>query len=986
MPTDVVYNSAHPDGTPSVDILIVGEFPNQTEEGHGSVIGSKGGYELRRALAMHGLDQSVAYTYLVRCRPFEKDLSTREPTTEEMAACANHVWEDIRQYKPKVVVLLGQIATRAMTAYSRWHEQGVQAVAGETYKAHGVTFFPIPSPYLWAFDKNTYAHRKRLERLCRVLREVLQNRDTEYSAPGVSWYCGTVAEVKAAIKRIKRLNVKERPWEWGVGLDTEGQNVCRVAANGISCVQMSPSFDLGYVIPIDHHDSPWTPEERKQVIEMLRDLFTDPNLGFDCWVAHEAKFDLNQMLKCLGIKRFAKPTVDPIFLAYLEDENMRATSADDGGVMGAESFISSFNLKTLLMMWCNYRHYDNKILKIRTQNEGFWRLPMRPGLYSGPDAEIAEKFVNYSGMDAYGALRLAHALRKEMDTRGYTRAYWLALLWGSRVTHLMRSMEQNGVYIDKDMLDFIAGEMSPITARIALIPDEMFESDECQEANRRILGTDKRTAGLNMLFGPTRVFDIRKKEHLLTLFVDVCGLEPVEDKKKLEKSGKPPAIDRHFYAKHDQHPLIQLMQEYTGLFKLQSSYVKAMQNYLTSVEYPDNLADGRLHASFSNTKTFTGRLASSSPSIHQIPRGDNFAKQCIKSLIAAPVGACIIEGDYAQAEVRWWAQLSGDKDFADMFWRMLEIQETYYKNPTEENRRRKELECDVHRQVAALMNNVNIADVSKAMRQAAKSIVFGCIYGQTAMALAQILKITPEQAEELQQKFIGRFKKAGPWLTWIEEEGKRLGYVEAPNGRRRHVGPLFAIDEGGTRRQCRNSPIQAIASDVMAEAAFLQQQWIEDNNLEPRVKIINLVHDALLQQVDIDLDLIREVIRVTQKHMMDDVGPVIERDYGCKLIVPMVADFKLGLRWGHAEEWDQGESLEAAVQHMKQQDDYLRQGKPFWHLAVMEGAKKAAKEEKKLLEEQAKAQGADVLKVTSKLARHQRHLRYLQSVQQSFAG
>jgi uracil-DNA glycosylase family 4 len=981
MPTEVTYDSAHEDGSPAVDILVVGEFPNQQEENNQSVIGSKGGWELRNMLRRFGLDQSVAYTYMTRCRPFEKDWSTREPTSEETAACVNHVWEDIRRYRPKVVVLLGQLVTRAMSAYPRWHEQSIQAVAGETHTAHGVTFFPVPSPYLWAFDKNTYAHRKRLERLVRVLKEVLANRDTPHSSLGMSWYCGTIQEVKAAIKRIRRLNVKERPWEWGVGLDTEGQNVCKVAPNGLSCVQLAPSFDLGYVIPIDHHDSPWTPEEREQVVDMLRDLFTDDRLGFECWVAHEAKFDLNQMLRALNIKRFAKPTVDPIFLAYLEDENLRATSADDGGVMGAESFVSSFNLKTLLMMWCNFRHYDNQILKVRTTHEGFWKLPMRASAYKGGAAEIAQKFIDYSGMDAYGALRLAHALRQEMDSRGYVRAYTLALLWGSRVTHLMRSMEKNGVFIDREMLDFIAGPTSPITARLSLIPDEMYEYPECQEANARILSGDKRTSGMNLLFGQSlKVFDIRKKDHLLTLFVDVCGLDPVEDKQKLQKTGKPPAMDRHFYAKHDYHPLVQLMQEHSGLFKLQSSYVKSMQNYLTSDQYPDNLFDGRLHASFSHTKTLTGRLASSSPSIHQIPRGDNFAKQCIKSLLAAPIGYCIIEGDYAQAEVRWWAQLSGDTDFADMFWRMLEIQETYYKNPTEANRKRKELECDVHRQVAALMFNVDIADVTKAQRQAAKSIVFGCIYGQTAMALAQILKITEQQAEELQMKFIGRFKKAGPWLTWIEEEGKRLGYVEAPNGRRRHVGPLFDIDEGGTRRQCRNSPIQAIASDVMAEAAYLQQHWIEDKGYEDHVKIINLVHDAILQQTLIDLDLIREVIAATTKHMMEDVGPVIERDYGCKLIVPMVADFKMGLRWGHAEEWDRGESLETAVHHMQEQTAYLQEGHPFWHLAVKEEVKKAAKEEKKISDSIEKATGRDLTKLQSQLARHRKHQKYLQTV------
>lgn len=979
--TEIVYSDADASGTPRVDILVVTEFPNRTEHDNATVVATKGGWEIRMALQAAGLGDRVAYTNLVRCRPLDRDSETREPSIEEQMACANHLWEDIQRLQPKVVVTLGQLATRALVPYERWHSHSIQEIAGETYTHKGVTFFPIPSPYLWAFDTNPYPHRKRLRKLVHLLSQVVTGYEHPYSKKGSTYYCETLDDVRIALRRIRALNPKLRPYEWGVGLDTEGQNVNRVAENGLSCIQFGISDDLAYVVPIDHHDSPWTPEEREKVIGWLRDLFSDPNLGIECWVAHEDKFDLNQILRWLGLKAFAKPTVDPIFLEYLDDENMRATSDGDDGA-GADSFRSSFNLKTLLLYRCNFRHYDPEILKIRVQPEGFWKLPMRPSAYpeGSPEYLMAHKFLGYCGMDAYGPLRLAKTQRAEMESRGYHAAYKLALMWGSRVTHFSRAMERNGVEVDMHMLEFLRGPQSPILARVDSIPDEIYESAECQEANRRLMRTDKRTAGMQPLFGQNmKLFDIRKKDHLVSLFVDVCGLEPVEKPSEL-KNGQKPAIDRHFYAKHDYHPLVQLMQEYTGLFKLKSSYTTSVHNYLTNEKYPDNRFDGRLHASFSKTKTFTGRLASASPSIHQIPRGDNFAKQCIKSLIGAQVGYCIIEADYGQAEVRWWAQISQDEDFIQMFWNMWEIQEEYYRNPTPENRKRKEFECDVHRQVAALMFGVSIADVTKEQRQAAKSIVFGCIYGQSAKALAQILKVTEQYAAELQLKFIGRFKKAGPWLTWIEEEARRLGYVEAPNGRRRHLGPLFDIDEGGTKRQARNSPIQAIASDVMAEAVYLQQRWIEDRNYDTTnaVRIVNTVHDAVLQETRLDIDLIRDVIHNTGQNMMHNVVPVLERDYGFKMRVPMVADFKMGLRWGHAEEWDRGEDLQHTFDHMVQQTQRLEQGEPFWHIAVEEGRVTAAKDEKKAVAEYDKAQDMkEKSKANSKLLRIRKHIAYL---------
>ena len=984
--TDIWYTDfqTHAPSVPAIDVLVVNEFPNQQEASYGGIVDSKGGMELRAALKAAGLGESVAYTNLVRCRPMELNGKTRLPTEEEKSACANHVWEDIRLLSPKVVVLLGELATRTMTTYDRWHSHAIHEIAGETKFQRGAVFFPMPNPYLWAYDKNVYPHRKRLTRLCQLLAEVVRGEETPFSRVGTHYYCGTIADVKIAISRVRALDVSKEPKQFGVGLDSETRNLNRVAENAVSCIQFAPSIDMGFVIPIDHFDAPWTPEEREIVVGLLRDLFTDPNLKFDCWVAHEATFDFDKICTRLGITTFSKPIVDPIFMEYLDDENLRATSADDADGIGADSFRSSFNLKALMLARANFRGYDPELLKIRSQDEGFWKCPMNPSKHEGEAKVLAQKFLDYCGMDAYNALRLLILQRRSMDTRGYTRAYDLALKWGWRFTVIRRALEKNGIAIDMEMLNFLTGEHSPISARLDTIPDEIFESSECQEANSKLLTTDPRTSGMQVLFGKKqRIFDNRKGDHLRALFVDVCKLSPVEDEQKLRKTNKPPAMDRHFFAKHDYHPLVQLQSEFTGLFKLKTSYATSMKKYMTDGDYVDNLCDKRLHCSFSNTKTFTGRLASASPSIHQIPRADNFAKQCIKSLFGESLGYCMIESDYGQAEVRWWAQLAGDVDMADMFWRMREVEEAYYRNPTKENKARKKLECDIHLQVAALMFNLPIGEVTKDQRQAAKAIVFGCIYGQTAAALGIKLGVTEAEAAALQVKFISRFKQAGPWLTWIEEEAKRLGYVEAPNGRRRHLGELFAIDDAGTRRQARNSPIQSIASDCTLEAAYAQQLWIESKGYDRSgdVRLLNLVHDAISQGVRLDVDLIREVLKAVEYHMVDYVGPQLEADYGIKLIVPMVADHKLGLRLGHADDWDRGEDVGALVTKLQEQDAALRQGTPYWHFAVQQERVKAAADAAKTTEKLAtEVDFKKRQRLQGELNRQRKHIQYLASV------
>jgi len=914
VPTDVIYNEVGADGeTPKVDVLFVGEAPGRTEDQVGYPFAGDSGAELRSALSKAGIGDSYAIGNTVRCRPVDDSGNNRPPTVEEVAACSNYIKKDIEQLNPKIVVLVGNQAVQALTTNPEWKGKKIGSLKGQiSYEKDGRVHLATlhPSAYL---RSNNGPEKRRFFRHIKSVHKLLTGEETKWSRKGKVVLCDTLEKVDEAVNYY--MNECDSP----VAFDFETKNLNKVARNKVATLQLSGDSDLAHVFPIDHWDSPFkTKEEKKHVKNALRKLFLSKKVKFPFWIAHNSQFDIAIALRNLRILEFGKPVVDTQFLAYLQDENQAGDS--DGG-KGGKKF-DAFRLKDLAREHLGFYLYDTELSDAMAARHGanggsLWDLSL-------------DRLSEYGGTDAYITFRIFHYYRRWLSRQGYETALRFALRWYGRISPLLAKMSMNGFEVDTAQLAYLQSDESPILSRLEELPGIIYASPEAKKANDILLGEDSRTKGMKPLFGKKPwVLDVDKRGHRIHLFVDSCKLSPLES----GKDGKA-SLNKAYWEEYKEHELIALYQEYSGLYKLRTSYLNSIDDILYSK--PDNSADGRIHAGFHAIRTVTGRLSSSDPNLQQLPKGDPWsAKAFIRSMYGARPGYILVECDYGQAEVRWWAQIAGDRQYAKLFSEMKALREEYQRTGDADLGKRVKLECDIHKKVASLMFRLELAGVTKEIRQKAKALCFGSIYGQHYKTLAAILGIEPDEALALQETFVKEFPKAGKWLTDIEKQAMLTGIVTTPMGRRRHLADLFELDEGAGRRRARNSPIQAVSSDTTALAAWRIQNWIEENGRPWQV--INCVHDAITLEVPLDFDQIKESIWLFKEMMVDSIPSFLKQEFDIDMIVPMEIDYDLGVRWGHMLSYDGVQSkLPGIVEQCGAWDTELRGGTPWHHIAHRE--------------------------------------------------
>lgn len=308
----------------------------------------------------------------------------------------------------------------------------------------------------------------------------------------------------------------------------------------------------------------------------------------------------------------------------------------------------------------------------------------------------------------------------------------------------------------------------------------------------------------------------------------------------------------------DAHPIIESILEYRELQKLLSTYIDVIPTLAD--------ASGRLHTTFNQAGTTTGRMSSSNPNLQNIPvRGDSGKE--IRRGFAAAQGHMLVGCDYSQIEMRVLALLSGDQQLVDIF----------------------KSGKDVHASVASLVFKVPEAEVTADMRRKAKVINFGIIYGMGVNALKANLGGTREEAERFYDDYFKALPTIEAYFEKVKSEAKKKGYTETLFGRRRYF-PGFKSAMPFVRamaeRMAMNAPLQGTAADIVKIAMQRINERLQDEGLAEKAHLLLQVHDELIYEVEIP---VLEAVKTIIKDAMENV---------IEAAIPLSANASTGPDWG----------------------------------------------------------------------------------------
>ncbi|AVF67280.1 DNA polymerase I [Vibrio alginolyticus] len=392
---------------------------------------------------------------------------------------------------------------------------------------------------------------------------------------------------------------------------------------------------------------------------------------------------------------------------------------------------------------------------------------------------------------------------------------------------VLSRIERTGVFIDEMKL---SAQSVEITARLDELEKKAYEIAE-QE------------------------FNMNSPKQLQAILFEKMGLPVV----KKTPSGTPSTNEEVLQELALDYPLPKLILEYRGLAKLKSTYTDKLPKMI-------NPSTGRVHTSYHQAVTATGRLSSTDPNLQNIPIR-NEAGRRIRQAFVAPSGHKILAVDYSQIELRIMAHLSGDQALLDAF------------------RDGK----DIHAATAAEIMGVSIEDVSSEQRRRAKAVNFGLIYGMSAFGLAKQLGIPRGEAQAYMDTYFERYPGVMQYMEDTRSTAADKGYVETIFGRRLHLPEIKS--RNGMRRKAAeraaiNAPMQGTAADIIKKAMLLVDQWIQEEG-NGRVKLLMQVHDELVFEVE--ESSLSEIESKVQKLM----------ESAAELKVPLVAEV------GHGDNWDQ---------------------------------------------------------------------------------
>ena len=428
----------------------------------------------------------------------------------------------------------------------------------------------------------------------------------------------------------------------------------------------------------------------------------------------------------------------------------------------------------------------------------------------------------YACEDADITLRLKNVLEKELETHN---AFNLFNNIEMPLVPVLVNLESNGVRIDTKALratsSLLAGRLHEIEQDVYRLAGEVFNISSPRQVGE-------------VLF-----------EHL-----------KIAEKAKKTKTGQYVTSEEVLESLRGKHDVVGKILDYRGLKKLLSTYVDALPQLI-------NPRTGRIHTSFNQAVTATGRLSSSNPNLQNIPVRDDDGKEMRKAFI--PDDGCeFFSADYSQIELRIMAHLSGDENMIDAF----------------------RSGHDIHAATAAKIFKVDIHDVTQDMRRKAKTANFGIIYGISTFGLAERMGVSRQEAKELIDGYFETYPKVKAYMDHCIEVARTQGYVETIFHRKRFLPDINsrnATVRGYAERNAINAPIQGSAADIIKVAMARIYRRFTAEGL--KAKMILQVHDELNFSVPVD-----------EKERVQEIV-IHEMENACPMQVPLKADCGWGRNW-----------------------------------------------------------------------------------------
>ena len=591
-----------------------------------------------------------------------------------------------------------------------------------------------------------------------------------------------------------------------IAFDVETTSTDQMTARLVG-ISLAVDGDSGYYIPVGHNEGQQLPLDT--VIEALRPPLTNPRIGK---IAHNANYDLT-VLQRYGID-VSPITFDTMIAEWLRDP-----------VNG------NFGLKRLAFAEFHRRMTEISDLIGKGKNQ------------TTMDAVKIEYAAPYAAADAACTYALVDAVRPKLLRSERTPA--VDPLWGTEnppvpidvlekvempLLPVIVQMQQTGVLLDKQALSsmgLLLGE------QLAQLEEQIYD-----------------------LSGGYGKFNINSPKQLNDVLFGKLGLSPQGVRKTAHGfSTAADVLDNM----RDEHPIVEKILEYRELAKLKGTYVDALPNLI-------NPHTGRVHTTYNQAGSATGRLSSTNPNLQNIPIRTETGREVRRAFIAPP-GMCLLAVDYSQIELRIMAHVSKEPTLLSAF----------------------EQGQDIHAATAAIVHNIPIDQVTKQQRGFAKRVNFGLLYGMGAFRLARDSDLTLAQANDFIKTYFDRLPRVQEYLDHAKQLAYDMGYLTTLFGRRRSFPGLHEANRNvrmQAEREAINMPIQGTAADIFKQAMISVAPELPRLN----ARLILQVHDELV--LEVPEDRVQEAAQVVVR-VMEGVA---------HLDAPLRANAASGTNWRDVED------------------------------------------------------------------------------------